>query len=184
MSTLKEGHLLLKNGRLRYPKLFTPAPIKGDPSAKPRYSCVFYLPKSDTKTKEMIDAEIERLSKLHLNGKIPKASNLFIRDGDGEDGDSITAGCWIISANRSESQKRPQVVDKDGRTPIDSQDTKLYAGCRVNILVDIYKPSGWDRICCGLEIVQWIGDDEPLGAGGVKAEDVMPNLEDEDEDEI
>jgi len=180
----KEGQLLLTNGRIRYPKLYTPEPIKGDPNAKPRYSCVFYLPKTNVKAKAAIDSEIERLSKLHFKGKVPKTSMLFIKDGDGEDGDENTKGCWIISANRATKQGRPQVVDKDGRTPIDSQDTKVYSGCRVNILIDVYKPNGWDRICCGLEIVQWIGDDEPFGDGAVKAADVMPDLSDEDEDEI
>ena len=185
MSNLKEGQLLLKRSRLGYPKLFTPEGIKGDPTSKPRYGCAIYVPKTDVKAKAAIDAEIGRLAKIHFKGKIPKSKDLFLTDGDGEDGDENTAGFWIVSANRAESQKRPQVVDKDGRTPLDSQDTKPYAGCRCNFLVSAYVPKNWAKICAVLEIVQFVGDDEPFGAGTVKAADVMPDLsEDEDEDEI
>jgi len=178
-NTLKEGQLLIKGSRLGYPKLFTPEGIKGDPSSKPRYGCAIYLPKSDTKTKAKVDAEIERLSKINFKGAVPKSKDLFIKDGADEGMDDY----WIISANRAESQKRPQVVDKDGRTPLDSQDTKPYAGCDCNFLISIYVPKNWKKICANLEIVQFIGDNEPFGASGVKAADVMPDLSDEDEDE-
>lgn len=175
--------MIVKNARLGYPKLFTPEGIKGDPTSKPRYGCAIYVPKSDTKTKAAIDAEIERLSKINFKGKVPKTKDLAIRDGDGEDGDENTKGYWIISANRAVSQKRPQVVDKDGRTPLDSQDSKPYAGCRCNFLISWYVPKNWQKICANLDIAQFVADDEPFGAGTVKAEDVMEDLT-ADEDEI
>jgi hypothetical protein len=182
MSTqLKEGQQLILNARLGYPKLFTPEGIKGDPTSKPRYGCAIYVPKSDTKTKAAIDAEIERLSKVHFKGKVPKSKDLAIRDGDGEDGDENTKGYWIISANRAVSQKRPQVKDRDGRTNLDSQDSKPYAGCRCNFLISWYVPKNWPKICANLEIVQFTADDEPFGAAAIKAEDVMPNLEEDDD---
>jgi hypothetical protein len=183
MSTLKEGQILVKNARLGYPKLFTPQALKGDPSSKPRYGCAIYLSKDDVKTKAKIDAEIDRLAKLHFKGKVPKAKDMFIKDGDGDDGDENTAGYWVISANRAESQKRPQVVDKDGRTPLDSQDTKPYAGCRCNFLISVYVPKNWQKMCAVLEIVQFVADDEPFGSVTVNAAEVMPDLSDEDEDE-
>jgi hypothetical protein len=181
----KEGQLLLRNCRLGYPKLFVPEAVKAskdDPNPKKRYGAAIYLPKTDVKAKAAIDAEIERLSKVHFKGKVPKSSDLFIKDGDGEHGDDNTKGCWIISANRAESQKRPQVVDKDGRTPLDSQDSKPYAGCRCNFLISVYVPGNWAKVCSSLEICQFVADDEPFGAGSVKAEDVMPDLSDEDDD--
>jgi hypothetical protein len=184
MSNLKEGQMIIKNARLGYPKLFTPEGIKGDPTSKPRYGCAIYVSKTDTKTKAAIDAEIERLSKIHFKGKVPKSKDLAIRDGDGEDGDSNTAGYWIISANRAVSQKRPQVVDRDGKTPLDSQDSKPYAGCRCNFLISWYVPKNWQKICANLEICQFTEDDEPFGAGAVKAEDVMPNLSDDEDEDI
>ena len=183
MSTLKEGQQLIKNARLGYPKLFTPAGIKDDPTSKPRYGCAIYIPKTDVKAKAAIDAEIERLSKIHFKGKVPKTKDLAVKDGDGEDGDDNTKGYWVVSANRAVSQKRPQVVDKDGRTPLDSQDSKPYAGCRCNFLISWFVPKNWAKVCAVLEIVQFVGDDEPFGAGSPAAADVMPDLsEDEDED--
>jgi hypothetical protein len=183
MSTqLKEGQQFIPKSRLGYPKLFTPEGIKGDPTSKPRYGCQILLPKTDVKTKAQIDAEFDRLAKIHFKGKMPKSKDLCLKDGDGEDGDENTKGCWVISANRAESQKRPQVVDKDGRTPLDSQDTKPYAGCVCNFLVTFYVPKNWPKITAALEIVQYVADGEPFGAGAVNAAAVMPDLSDEDED--
>lgn len=179
-NALKEGQLLLKGCRLGYPKLFVAEAIKGVADSKARFGAAIYLPKSDTKTKAKIDAEIERLAKLNFKGVIPKEKDLFIKDGADENMDDY----WVISANRAESQKRPQVVDKDGRTPLDSQDTKPYAGCFCNFLVSIYVPKNWKKICANLEICQYIGDGEPFGAGTVKAADVMPDLSDDDEEEL
>jgi hypothetical protein len=183
-ATLREGQILIRNARIGYPKLFTPEGIKGDPTSKPRYGCQILISKTDVKTKATIDAEIERLSKVHFKGKVPKTKDLFLRDGDSEDGDDNTRGYWIVSANRSEAQKRPQVVDKDGKTPLDSQDSKPYAGCRCNFLISAYVPKNWAKVCAVLDICQFVADDEPFGAGTVKASEIMPDLSEEDDDEI
>lgn len=180
-ATLKEGQVLIRNARLGYPKLFVPQGIKGDATSKPRYGCQVMLPKSDTKTKALIDAEIERLTKVHFKGKPLKSKDICVKDGDGEDGDETTRGFWLISANRAESQGRPQVVDKDGRTALDSSDGKPYAGCWCNFLVSFFVPKNWPKITAGLEIVQFVKDDEPFGGAAPRAEDVMPSLEDDDD---
>jgi hypothetical protein len=183
MSTqLKEGQIFTPKSRLGYPKLYRPVPYKNNPANKPRYGCQIMLPKSDTKTKAQFDAELERLVKTHLKGKMPKAADLFIKDGDGEDGDENSKGFWVISANRNESQGRPQIVDRDGRTPLHETDGKPYAGCWCNFLVSVYWSTTWGKICCGLEIVQFVKDDEPFGGSAPRAADVMPSLEDEDDD--
>jgi hypothetical protein len=181
MPELQEGQVLIPNARLGYPKLFKPEAIKKMPDSKPRYGCAIYLPKSDKKTKAAIDAEITRLAKLKFKGKVPKARDLFIQDGD-EDGDENTAGNWVISANRAESQGRPQVIDRS-RKAIDSGDGSIYAGCYCNFLIGVYVPANWDKICGSLEVVQFVKDGEPFGAGRVDVDAVMPNLGEEDEDD-
>lgn len=180
---LKEGQLIIRNARLGYPKLFNPEGIKGDPTSKPRYGCQLMLPKSDTKTKAKLDAEIERLAKINFKGVKPKSKDLCFRDGDGEDGDETTEGFWLISANRSEKQGRPQIVDKDGQTTLDSSDGKPYAGCWVNALISVYVPKNWGKVCVALDIVQFVKDDEPFGTAAPKAKDIMPDLSDEDDDD-
>lgn len=179
---LQEGQILVTNARLSFPKLWKAEGIKGDPTSKPRYGCQLLLPKSDEATKAKIDAEVARLSKVHFKGVKPKAKDLFFRDGDGEDGDENTAGHWIISANRAETQGRPQVVDRN-RKPIDSSEqSSVYGGCYVNSLIALFVPKNWSKICASLEIVQKVKDGESFGAPRVEAEDVMPELPD-DEDE-
>jgi hypothetical protein len=179
--TLPEGQIMLQNCRLSFPKLFRAEGIKNDPTSKPRFGCQFLLPKSDEATKAKIDAEIARLTKLHFKGVKPKAKDLAIRDGDGEDGDENTAGHWVISANRAESQGRPQVVGRD-RKPIDSSEAStVYGGCYVNGLVAAFVPKNWPKICFSLEIVQKTKDGPSFGAPRAEAEDVMPELADEED---
>lgn len=183
MSTkaLQEGQVLIPNARLGYPRLFKAEGIKGDADSKPRYGCQLYLPKSDEATKAKIDKEIDRLSKLHFKGVKPKSKDLSIKDGDGEDGDENTKGHWIISANRAETQGRPQVVDR-ARRPIDSSEqSEVYGGCYVNALIAFYVPKNWGKICTSLEIVQKVKDGESFGAPRVDAEDVMPELPDDED---
>ena len=181
-ATLPEGQVLIPNARLGYPKLFKPEAIKGMADSKPRYGCAIYLPKSDEATKAKIDKEVARLSKLHFKGVKPKSKDICILDGDGEDGDDNTKGYWVISANRAESQGRPQVVNRN-RKPIDSSESEIvYAGCRCNFLISFFVPKSWSKICASLEIVQFAKDDERFGAARAKAEDVMPELPDDDED--
>lgn len=180
---LKEGQLII-TGRLGYPKLFRPEGIKGDLTSKPRYGCLIMVPKTDTKAKKKIDDEIERLSKVHFKGKVPKSKDLFIKDGDGEDGDENSKGFWLVSANRAEYQGRPQIVDRDCRTALHQEDGKPYAGCWCNFLIGVYVPKNWQKVCAGLDIVQFNKDDEPFGGAAPRAEDVMPSLEDDEDDDI
>ena len=180
MSELREGQVKIPNARIGYPKLFVPEAIKGMADSRPRYGCAVYLSKDDKKTKAKIDIEIKRIVEAKLKGVMPKSKDLCIKDGDGEDGDENTVGHWIISANRQESQGRPTVIDRD-RSPLAQQDAKIYAGCRCDFLVGFFVPKGWAKIACGLEIVQFRGDDEPFGAGRPDVS-VMEDLSEEDEE--
>jgi hypothetical protein len=170
------------DGRISYPKLFKPEGIKGDAASKPRYGCQILLPKSDKKAKAKLDAEIERLSKTHFKGKTPKSKDLFFKDGDGEDGDDHSAGCWMISANRAESQGRPQVVDQK-KQPISQEDGKIFAGYDCRFVISVFVPKNWGKICASLEVVQLLGVNDIIGAGPVDVDDVLPDLDYDDEDE-
>lgn len=181
MPQLAEGQVIVP-GRLSFPKLWEAKAVAGDPNAKPRYGCQILLPKTDTATHAKLTAEIDRLAKLHFKGVRPKSKDLFIKDGDGEEGDEITAGHWVISANRAESQGRPLVIDRN-RTPLMPSDNKPYAGCFCNFLIGIYKPKNWTKITASLEVVQFDKDGTPLGGGGGHANaNVMPDLGDDESD--
>lgn len=182
--SLPEGQILVPKSRIGYPKLFKAESIKNDASSKPRYGCQIYLPKEDESTKAKIDAEIARLSKIHFKGVKPKSKDLFIKDGDGDDGDENTRGYWILSANRQETQGRPQVVDRN-KKPIDSTEAgKVYAGCYCNFLISAYVPKGWNKITASLEIVQFVKDGDPFGAARPDADAVMPDVPDDEDEEF
>lgn len=178
---LQEGQVLLTNVRLSFPKLWQAESVKGDPNAKPRYGCRFMIAKDDIKNKAKLDKEIDRIVKANMKGVRPKSKDIFIIDGDGEDGDESSRGYWLVSANRAESQGRPTVVDRD-KSPLAQGDDKPYAGCYVNAVISIYKPKDWGKICSCLEVVQFSKDGERFGAGRVDVNEVLPDLDDEDFD--
>ena len=180
-NTLPQGQIIIPNARLSFPKLFKAEAVKGDPNAKPRYGCQILLPKSDKETRKKIEAEMDLLVKTKLDGVKPKAKDLFIKDGDGEDGDELTKGYWVISANRSESQGRPQVIDRSKKAIDSSESAKVYGGCQCNFLIGLYVPKQWKKLCASLEIVQFVRDDEPFGSGPADTS-VMPELEDLDDE--
>lgn len=182
MSALKEGQLLIRNARLSYPKLFRAEAVKSDPNARPRYGCALIVPKGDEATMAKVNAEIARLAKGKMKGVTPKRKDIPIKDGDGEDGDEFSKGCWVISANRQESQGRPTVIDRD-KSPLDESDGRPYAGCYVNAVIGLYVPKAWPtKVCASLEIVQFWKDGEPFGAERVDT-DVMPDFDGEDDDD-
>jgi len=184
MSTLIEGQVLIPTARLGYPKLFEAKAVNNDPTARPRFGCQIYLSKSDEATKAKLDKEIARLTKAHLKGVKPKSKDLFIKDGDSEDNrDEHAKGHWIISANRAESQGRPQVVRRN-KLPIDSKDaSEVYAGCYCNFLVSIFIPKrgNTNQISACLEVVQKVKDGDPFGAARVDVDNVMPDMPDEED---
>ena len=177
-----DGNVLLTNCRLGYPKLWRAESIKNDNESKPRFGCQLYLPKANVKERKALEAEIERLTAAKFKGVKVKKADLFIKDGDDpEISDENTAGCWIVSANRAESQGRPQVVDR-GRNPLTPDDGKPYAGCYVNALISVFVPANWKKICASLEVVQFVKDGEPFGAPRVDVAEVMPDLADDESD--
>ena len=179
-TTLPEGHILIRNARLSYPKLFRAEAVKNDDAARPRYGCNLLVAKSDEATMAKVNGEIARLAKEKMKSVMPKKKDISIRDGDGEDGDEHSAGCWIISANRQESQGRPTVLDRD-RSPLTESDSKPYAGCYVNAVVGVYSPKNWaGKVCFSLEVVQFAKDGEPFGAERIDP-GVMPDLSVEDD---
>ena len=183
-NTLAEGQVFVPNARLGYPKLYVAKAMEKDPTSNPRFGCQIYFPKSDEATKAKLDVEVAKLVKVNLKGVKPKSKDFCVKDGDGEDGDEHTKGCWIISANRAESQGRPQVIDRKRKAIDSSESATMYAGCVCNFLIAVYVPKkgNTNQICAVLEVVQRVKDGEPLGAARVNVDNAMPELGDEDED--
>jgi len=81
------------------------------------------------------------------------------------------AGCMIISSDR------PGVVDR-AKQPIPIGADKIFAGCYVNGILDVWAQTKDNPgLRCGLNVVQYVKDGEPLsGAGSSTSADDLPDL--------
>ena len=87
-------------------------------------------------------------------------------------------GCYVLNCS---SKSQPGLVDRQVQPILDS--TELYSGCwgRVDLNFFAYNNQGNRGIGAGLNNIQKIRDDEPLG-GKRRAQDAFTAVEDEDDD--
>ncbi len=163
----------LNNVRLSFPSLFQKAVFEGKEG---KYEATFLLSKEDVKTKKVIDDAIAKAI-AEAKVKVP-SGNYCIKDGDdtfAEKEYDGYEGCWSIKAANS---KRPTVIDRD-KTPLTAEDEKLYAGCYVNAVIDIWIQNNnyGKRVNANLYGVQFLEDGESFGAGPVDVSDDFDDLD-------
>jgi len=158
--------------RLSYTHLSTPYANPSNPNAEPKYSTTILIPKTDTATKNNIDASIKAAYEdavVHdWKGARPQLKNALIYDGDGvrTDGTPFGAeckGCWVITAS---SKRKPQVVHiSDINTELAPQD--IYSGmyARVTMNFFAFNTNGNKGVGCGLGNVMKTREGEPLSGG-------------------
>ena len=162
--------IILRNVRLSFPSLFKRAVFEGKET---KFEATFLLPKSDEKTKALLDKAIE--SAL-TEAKVKVASDKrFMRDGDDSDKDGYE-GNWSIKAS---SNRRVQIFDRD-KTPIVEEDEILYAGCYVNAIISVWVQNNnfGKRVNANLLGVQFVKDGEPFGSGTVDVANDFDTLDD------
>ncbi len=164
--------------RLSYAHLNSPYNNPSNLNAEPKYSVTMLIPKTDTATKQNIDASIKAAYESAVNaewkGARPALKNALIYDGDGyrTDGTPFGAeckGCWVITAS---SKRKPQVVHiSDINTELAPQD--VYSGmyARVTINFFAFNTNGNKGVGCGLGNVMKTRDGEPLSGGASAASD-------------
>ena len=166
------------NTRLSYAHLFEPVSINGGAE---KYSVSVLIPKDDKATIEKIEKAVaaaieEGIAKF--GGKKPNkgAIKLPLRDGDIERDDEAYKGHYFVNAN---SLTAPQVVDTQLNPILDK--SKVYSGCygRVSLSFYAFNSNGNKGVACGLNNVQKVRDDEPLG-GRTTAADDFGTLDDDD----
>lgn len=161
--------------RASYVHVFEPQVPQGGGDAK--YSITMLIPKNDTATLNMIQAEINRAlqegqAKV-FNGQMPARPKLPLYDGDGvrangEPFGEECKGCMVITAS---SKIKPSVVDLNIQQIIDPN--AFYSGCyaRASINFFAYNQSGNKGVGCALNNVQKVDDGEPLSGRATADED-------------
>lgn len=167
----------LNNVRLSFPSLFEKATFNGEVG---KYEATFLLCKeSQSGQIEKLGAAVQKMIKEVLKTKLPQ-DKTCLKDGDHIPYDGYEGMMSIKASNN----KRPMVVDAD-RSPLTADDDKLYAGCYVNVIIELWaQDNSWGkRVNANLLGVQFAKDGEPFGDGvGVSVDD-FDILEDDEEDD-
>jgi hypothetical protein len=167
----------LTNVRLSFPSLFRKAVFSGEET---KFEGTFLLDKIGQADKiAEIDAAIKNLVKDVLKGAKLPADKICLRDGDDVDYAGY-AGHMSIKAS---SAKRPMVLDRD-RTPLSEDDNRIYAGCHVNAIIELWAQNNqWGkRINANLLGVQFFKDGDPFSDGVTASADDFDAFDASEED--
>jgi len=170
----------LQNVRLAFPKLF-------EKDQYGNHSATFIIEPNTPAFKSM-ESAIKQVVEQDLKGKKPGSDKICMRKSSdkGGDYDGFTEANYALAANRKESFKPNQLINRD-KTPIES-DGVLYPGCYVNAVVSIWpQDNSWGkRVNAELVGVQFYQDGERLGRGATSIDDddfeELPELETEGSD--
>lgn len=154
------------------------------PGQDEKFSICLLIPKKDNKTvqeiKAAINAAIQQGIAEKWSGKKPGNLKLPLRDGDDERADEAEeyAGMYFLNAN---SNQKPGIIDMYKNEILDP--TEVYSGCwgRASINFFPFNSNGNKGVGVGLNNIQKLGDDEPLGGARASAEDDFEeDFEDDD----
>ena len=159
--------------RFSFCNVFTPVAVNAGET--PKYSVCLLIPKTDTKTVDLIKKAIEAAkseNKAKLAdkmGRVPSNLKTPLRDGDEERPDAPEfAGMYFINAN---THNQPGIVDRD-RNPILAKED-FYPGCygRASINFFAYNVDRSKGIAAGLNNLQKLADGPHLSGGPSAEED-------------
>ena len=169
--------IMIPNVRLSFPSLFHKAVFDGKET---KFEATFLIDKNEQADKiKEIKAAIDAAIKEGLKGAKLPADKLCMKDGDGIEYAGY-AGCMSLKAS---SQKRPIVLNRD-KTPLTEEDNKLYAGCYVNAIIELWAQNNQfgKRINANLLGVQFFKDGEPFADGVTASASDFEAFKDEDFD--
>jgi len=165
----------LKKVRISFPDLYKAKSflIAGKPT-EPKYGATFLIePGSDNF--KAIQAAIKEAAKEKWKDKagsiiegIKDNPNKFcFRNGKTKPDWEGYQGMWFISAK---NKNAPTVFDRDGKTPLPESSGKIYSGCYVSAIIEIFAyDTGGNGISAELNGVMYHSDGDNLGGGGRRA---------------
>jgi hypothetical protein len=154
------------------------------PGQEEKFSICLLIPKKDKKTiqaiKDAIDVAIQEGIAEKWGGKKPANLKLPLRDGDEERAEEAEEyeGMYFLNAN---SNQKPGIIDRYKNEILDP--TEVYSGCwgRASINFFPFNSNGNKGVAVGLNNIQKLDDDEPLGGVRASAEsDFDDEYEDDD----
>lgn len=170
----------ISNVRLAFPQLFEAKAVNGE--GTPAFSAAAILGPNHPALKEL-NAKGEEVAKAKWGEKAPailkamKASDKFVvHDGDTKADYDGYAGNMFINAR---TKTKPTVIDRD-RSPLTVQDGRPYAGCYVNMIVELWAQDNQygKRINASLRGVQFYKDGDAFAGGGVADAEDFDDLSD------
>lgn len=174
MTTENTNIVKIKNGRLAFAHgLFEARSVNGG-SAK--FNCTLILPKdhpqiAEIKAKILEVATAKWGAKAQAILKDSKGTGKYpLHDGDTEkSGTKGYAGNYFINLN---SDDRPTLLQRDGKTPVVKGDGILYSGCQANFSTDCWAQDNVNgkRVNFGLRGVMFKADGDKLSGGGGAAD--------------
>lgn len=179
--------ILVKNVRLSFPSLFTATSFQNE---EPKFSAVFLLPKGSEQEKQ-IKAEIQRVATEAFGDQAKMivdrqntTNRKLLKDGDGAEGFTANGeqknGYAGHSYIKGTSKTAPKVVGRS-RQPLTEADGIPYAGCIVNVQLDIWaqKNQFGKAVNCKLLAVQFWDEGERLGGSSGADVDAFDVAEDD-----
>ena len=162
----------IQAARLSFPSLFRKATFEGQET---KFEATLMLHKEDhADTIKEIKAQIAKGIKENLKGAKVASDKICLKDGD-ESGRDEYAGHYTLKAANN---KRPKVIDRD-KTPLTEEDDKLYSGCYVNSVIDLWYQSNayGKRVNANLLGVQFHSDGETFESGSTADDDDFDDFE-------
>ena len=171
----------LRKVRLSFPDLWE---AKAFRDGKPSFGATFLIPKSDKNTIAAIENAILKAAEAKFGAKAKQIVDMVRTDHKAflfQDGDHARyadyegyAGHMVL---RAKSRTRPQIVDRDGKTPLTEADGRPYSGCNVNALVDPFAFAGDNKgVSFQLMAVVFHSDNDAFGGGRPASESELADL--------
>lgn len=168
----------LSNVRLAFPQLFEAKTVNGE--GKPAFSATFLLDPMhpDIKT---LNAAIDAAAREKWGAKADTilkqaraADKVCLHNGDLKSAYAGFEGNFYVSARNA---TRPLVINAD-KSPLTEADGKPYAGCYVNVSLDIWAQDNnyGKRINASLGGVQFLRDGDAFVGGGAASEDDFDDI--------
>jgi hypothetical protein len=171
---IKSGEIITMKGRLLYPALFKPSLPRGETDrSKVRYQATLAIPKAyDLKLLSEIVAETIKEKWGDGAATKHKIKKPFIKTEDQPRLAEFAEDYPVLI--RSNSKDRPRVVYANLKECTDEAD--VYGGRWACLLINPYAydhPTGGKGVSFGLQHVQILDNDEPMGGRRIRAEDAF-----------